>query len=104
MLVRAVPALGGSDPGRLGAIETRRREDPVALLADVEAGIAAAGGLCRSLDSDEWRTSGLHPVIGAMRVSAIVERFLVGHLEEHATQLDELVPLSGPSGAPADSR
>jgi hypothetical protein len=79
-----------ADPGRAAAIEARRRDDPAALLADVRAGIGASRVMCDSLTAGEWGVVGLHPTLGEMPVPAIVERFLVGHLEEHATQLDEL--------------
>ncbi len=90
-----------TDPARLAAIERGRRDEPLTLLADVEAGIAAASGLCRSLSDDEWRTCGLHGTLGAMTVASIVERFVVAHLEEHATQLDELTPDDAASPPPA---
>ena len=79
-----------TDPGRLAAIEARRRDTPLDLLRDVDAGVSAATALCRSLNADDWQTCGLHPTLGALTVAEIVERFLVGHLEEHAAQLDEL--------------
>ena len=79
-----------ADPGRAAAIEAHRRDDPPALLRDVRAGIAAAAALCRSLSTDEWQASGAHPTLGAIALPAIVERFVVTHLEEHAAQLDEL--------------
>jgi hypothetical protein len=86
-----------ADPGRLAAIETRRREDPLALLRDVDAGVAAATALCRTLTGEDWQTCGLHPTFGALSAATVVERFLVTHLEEHAAQLDELA--SGTAGA-----
>jgi hypothetical protein len=79
-----------ADPGRAAAIEARRRDEPATLLADVRAGIAAARVLCGSLTSSEWDVVGLHPALAEMTMPAIIERFLVGHLEEHATQLDDL--------------
>ena len=79
-----------ADPTRSAAIEARRRDDPPALLRDVRAGIAAAATLCRSVSSEEWQASGAHPTLGAIALPAIVERFVVTHLEEHAAQLDEL--------------
>jgi hypothetical protein len=79
-----------ADPTRAAAIEARRRDEPAALLLDVRAAIAAAAALCRSLSAEDWQTSGAHPLLGAMTLPAIVERFLVAHLEEHAAQLDEL--------------
>jgi uncharacterized alpha-E superfamily protein len=87
-----------TDPTRGIAIETRRRDDPAALLADVRAGIAAARALCDSLSADQWSAVGLHPTLGAMNLPAIVERFVAVHLEEHATQLDELAGGSSTSG------
>jgi hypothetical protein len=83
-----------ADPGRLAAIETRRREEPLALLRDADAGLTAATALCRTLTAHDWQTCGLHPALGAMSVAAIVDRFLVAHLEEHAAQLDELAAAS----------
>jgi hypothetical protein len=80
-----------TDPGRLGPIEARREEDPMGLLRDVDSGISAASGLCRSMTADDWQTCGLHPTLGSMTVAQIVARFLADHLEEHAAQLDELV-------------
>ena len=85
-----------TDPGRLGPIEARRDEDPMGLLHDVESGVSAASGLCRSLTTEDWRTCGRHPTLGSMTVAQIVARFLVDHLEEHAAQLDELA--SGTTG------
>ena len=87
-----------ADPGRTAAIEARRRDDPPALLRDVRAGIGAAATLCRSLSNEEWQASGAHPTVGAMALPAIVERFVVIHLEEHAAQLDELAH-PGPEAA-----
>jgi hypothetical protein len=79
-----------ADPSRAAAIEARRRDDPAALLADVRAGIAAARALCAAFSLHDWSALGAHLVRGPMTVSAMVERFIVDHLEEHATQLDEL--------------
>lgn len=87
-----------SDPRRNAAIEARRRDDPAALLRDVRSGIAAAAALCRSLSDEDWVAMGAHPALGAMALPAIVERFVVAHLEEHAAQLDELAN-PGPEAA-----
>ena len=87
-----------TDPSRLEPIEARRNEDPAALLRDVQADLADVRTL-GALSADEWATVGDHPVRGPMTVHTIVERFLVDHLEEHATQLDELAegpPAKGP--------
>jgi hypothetical protein len=77
-----------SDPQRIGAIERDRREPVSVLWADVLAGIATLRGFLRSTEADQWEIHGLHPKLGPMTVDDLVERFLVGHLEEHAEQLE----------------
>ena len=79
-----------TDPGRIAAIEMGRH-DP--LPESFERVREAIGGLRRYLDgltSAEWNAVGRHQTRGDMDVEAIVERFVVAHLEEHADQLDGL--------------
>jgi hypothetical protein len=79
-----------TDPGRIAAIEVGRRE-PVEELAgraqqaisDLDQRIAAFGGV-------EWNAVGRHETRGEMDIEAIVERFVVSHLDEHLTQLEQL--------------
>ena len=79
------------DPERIGAIE-RNRHRPVSLLWDDTRGdIAALRAFLGTIGPDQWATTGLHPTLGAMTVDELVERFLVGHLEEHADQLEGMV-------------
>jgi hypothetical protein len=70
-----------SNPERIAAIERDRREDPSRLLDAVLV-------LLDRLDDDALAHSGRHQVLGEMTVAAIVDRFLVDHLEEHADQLE----------------
>lgn len=79
-----------SDPGRIAAIERDRRTDPGALLARVREALSAATDWTRGLPDEAWSIEGVHPLRGPMPLSAIVERFVVAHLEEHADQLDLL--------------
>jgi hypothetical protein len=79
-----------ADPERVAAIERDRRADPAALLRHVTGGIADAEKALRALPADAWRARGLHPTLGPMPLPRIVEEFIVGHLEEHADQLDLL--------------
>jgi hypothetical protein len=76
-----------TDPSRIGRIG-RDRQLPSAQLFDqvaIEAKRLAAR--IRTLSPTDASRRGLHPRLGEMTVSAIVERFLVGHLEEHVEQL-----------------
>lgn len=78
------------DPGRIAAIEIGRREPPADQLARVTAAVAELRRYLGGLTPPEWNAVGQHPTLGEMDVEAIVERFIVGHLEEHAAQLDGL--------------
>ena len=77
-----------SNPERIGAIERDRREDPSRLLDRVDDGLGIVLALLERLDDDALAHSGRHQVLGEMTGAAIVDRFLVDHLEEHADQLD----------------
>jgi hypothetical protein len=77
-----------TDPDRIGAIERDRREPPERLLARVDEGVAAVLALLERLDDQALARTGRHPTLGEMPVGAIVDRFVVAHLEEHADQLD----------------
>jgi Mycothiol maleylpyruvate isomerase N-terminal domain len=79
-----------ADSERIAAIERDRRADPAALLRRVTDGIARTETMLRGLPADAWRARGLHPTLGPMALPRIVEEFVVGHLEEHADQLDLL--------------
>jgi hypothetical protein len=79
-----------TDPERVGAVERDRHTDPAALLRRVRESLAWVGDELRTLPKEAWQARGLHPTLGEMRVQPIVERFIVGHLEEHAAQLDSL--------------
>jgi hypothetical protein len=79
-----------SDPRRLGEIARRREEPPAVLMATVRVEAVGLRELVIGLDQDAWERQGIHPTLGPMTVTRIVEDFLVGHLEQHADQLDSL--------------
>jgi threonine dehydratase len=84
-----------TDPSRTGPIERERRTAPAELLARVNSEIANLSATLATLPDEAWSVTGLHPTLGEMGVQAILDRFVVSHLEEHADQLDglELVSL-----------
>ena len=79
-----------ADAGRLAAIERDRRTAPEQLMRRVAAGISDWAALIRSLPPQAAAAIGLHPTLGEMSLAEMLERFVVGHLEEHADQLDAL--------------
>lgn len=82
-----------ADPDRIAAI-ARDRHEPVAELLDrILRDVAHVRTALAALPADAWERRGLHPTLGEMTVREQVERFLVGHLEEHADQLDRLAGL-----------
>ena len=79
-----------SDPERIGAIERDRQEAVSTLWASTREDIALLRSFLSGLLPDQWLDVGRHPTRGPMPVSEITEEFLVGHLEQHADQLEGL--------------
>ncbi len=79
-----------SDPARIAAIERDRRRERSALWNRIAGDIGALRPFLEGLADADWSARGLHPTLGEMDTCAIVDEFLVGHLEQHATQLDGL--------------
>jgi DinB superfamily len=79
-----------ADPDRIAAIERDRHADPAALLERVRRDVAALADQLEALPPAAWGAVGNHPGLGPMTLPQIVEDFVVGHLEEHADQLDLL--------------
>ena len=82
------------DPGRIAAIEQERRTDRAALWERVRGNIGALRSFIATVPDDGWLTMARHPTLGPMTVEEQVQEFLVGHLEEHADQLEELAAQS----------
>lgn len=79
-----------SDPERIDAIERDRHEAVRTLWASTREDIALLRTFLGGLAPEQWLDVGLHPTRGPMPVSDITEEFLVGHLEQHADQLEGL--------------
>jgi len=79
-----------ADSERIGAIERDRREPVAALWSDTRTDIGQLRAFLEALSLEQWDAAGLHPTLGVMSISKIVEEFLVGHLEQHADQLEGL--------------
>jgi hypothetical protein len=82
------------DPERIGAIERDRREPVPVLWRDTRADIAMLRAFLGNMEPGQWEIRGLHPTRGSMTVDELVEHFLVGHLEEHADQLEAMTAAS----------
>ncbi len=79
-----------SDPDRIAAVEEARREDIQILLVLTLDAIAGVRQFLASFPVSAWELRGLHAGQGEMSMERIVDFFIVGHLEEHAGQLDSI--------------
>jgi hypothetical protein len=79
-----------SDEGRIAAIEEGRREPLTALVVRATDSLRSLRDYLAGLSPRDWQAVGRHQTIGEMDIEAIVNRFVIGHLEEHFTQLDGL--------------
>jgi hypothetical protein len=85
-----------TDPDRIAAIEVGRREPVEELARRAQDAIAALDRRIAAFGNAEWNAIGRHETRGEMDVEAIVDRFVVTHLDEHLAQLEGL------AGTPAD--
>ena len=79
-----------TDPVRVGAIEAGRHEPPTEQMEHLGRALMLLRTYLVGLPETQWSARGVHPRLGEMTVAQIVERFIVGHLEEHAEQLEKL--------------
>jgi DinB superfamily len=79
-----------SDAARIEAVELGRSQPIADQRRAVHNAIERITRYLRGLTPAEWNAVGLHPRRGEMDVEAIVEEFVINHLEEHADQLERL--------------
>jgi hypothetical protein len=90
---RDVPVAFGrtkSDPARLAAIERDRDRDRRLLWDRIAGDLAGLRRFLSGLEPSAWQARGLHSSLGEMGLGRLVDEFLIGHLEQHADQLDGL--------------
>jgi hypothetical protein len=76
-----------ADPDRLRRIAEDRRRPAGELLDGIDAGLVTALGFLTELGDADLERVGLHPTRGELTVRDSLERFVVGHLEDHVNQL-----------------
>jgi hypothetical protein len=79
-----------TDPDRLEAIERDRRDAIPALYERTRSAIGDLREWLPTLGEDAWAARGVTPRMRELGTEEMLEEFLVGHLEEHADQLDGL--------------
>ena len=78
------------DPVRVDAIERDRNRPNSELWSRLQRQLGELRKFLEELPAEAWTKQGEHPTLGAMDLPRIVDAFLVGHLEDHAIQLDGL--------------
>jgi hypothetical protein len=81
-----------TDPERLARIEQGRTVPLPELWEGVREEVGHLQTYLAELSEEDWDRHGRHPTLGVMDMPRIVDRFLVGHLEEHAEQLEAMAP------------
>jgi hypothetical protein len=76
-----------TDPGRIERIGRDRELQTGELFDRVGAEVGRLVTRVGSLSAMDAARTGLHPRLGEMTVGRIIERFVVGHLEDHVEQL-----------------
>jgi len=79
------------DPLRIGVIGRDRTLPPRVLFQRARRGLDDWADRLRDLAADAFARQGRHPTLGELTVEALVERFVLGHVEEHLGQLERLV-------------
>ena len=80
-----------TDAVRIGLIERDRTLPLRVLFARIDAGFGAWSDRLGTLSDLERSRVGRHPTIGEMSPPAFLERFILGHAEEHVVQLEGIL-------------
>jgi hypothetical protein len=78
------------DADRIGAIERDRSAPPSELMGVLREQLVRIGALLGGMTPEDWARPVQHPTLGTMEMPRVFETFLVGHLEDHAAQLESL--------------
>jgi len=76
-----------TDPLRTLTIERDRALPTGELISRIQSSVVRYAARLPELTTADWHKRGLHPRLGEMTVEAMLQRFVVSHLEEHAIQL-----------------
>jgi hypothetical protein len=80
-----------TDAVRIGLIERDRTLPLPVLFRRIDAGLRAWSDRLATLSDDERSRVGRHPTLGEMSPAAFLERFILGHAEEHVVQLEAIL-------------
>jgi len=87
-----------TDPARIERVGRDRLQPTSELFDRLAAGADRLAARLQTLAPGDLVRHGLHPRLGEMTVDRILDRFLVGHLEEHVSQLRDILDRPGKAG------
>jgi hypothetical protein len=79
------------DTLRLGIIERDRTLPLRVLFARIDAGLIVWADRIPTLTDVERARVGVHPRLGEMPAGSMLERFVIGHAEDHIAQLNDIL-------------
>jgi hypothetical protein len=79
------------DPVRIGILVRDRTLPLRVLFGRIDAGLGAWADRLPGLSGADVARVGLHPRLGEMPAGDILERFVIGHAEDHVAQLNEIL-------------
>ncbi len=83
------------DPERVAGIQLGREMPIRDLFTQVRAGAAEVRAWLEALPERAWESRAAHHTLGVLSLDQAIRQYLVGHMEDHAGQLEALVPSSG---------
>jgi alkanesulfonate monooxygenase SsuD/methylene tetrahydromethanopterin reductase-like flavin-dependent oxidoreductase (luciferase family) len=83
------------DPGRLAAVGTFAQATPAEAAAAVRDAVRLAASTLRQIPPEGWERTAQHRRYGEVKVSEIVERFLIAHCGNHLAQARTAVASAG---------
>jgi DinB superfamily len=92
-----------TDPGRIERIGRDRGLPADELFNRIDRSLADVAARLRQLDEADEARLGSHTRLGEMRVGAMFERFIVGHVEDHVRQLGEILARRSGTGTAASA-
>jgi hypothetical protein len=79
------------DPVRIGILARDRTLPLRVLFGRIDAGLRDWEDRLPTLSDADQARVGLHPRLGEMPAGGILERFVIGHAEDHVAQLNEIL-------------
>ena len=83
-----------ADRARIEAIDRDRHVPASELMDRLRPQLVELRALLTEMSPDGWNMKVAHSTLGILGMDRVMEEFLVGHLEAHATQLDALAERS----------